>query len=759
VDSEKEQTKLLSQSSDTWLSAVVPIYTRSEIADMTDGNYNENNRFLSAFDREYFNDVPAYAENIRHKLENSKSETEHFHNQINEWQSEREILSGFTYSVDDEKQIQTEIISCQNELNNIQNQLSSLDSRKTEIRKRTAEILELKNKYQNNMRNTENSKNEFLRICEIISQYEERNNQIIETESKCRQLSRQIEKLRKEEKHLSEIIQECDIKIGQYRDKITEYKNLLDELKETPETDLISEDYSSMLAEYRLYQENYSADRQRLQEQLRRIREIIRKKANAIQRFHIEPNEYENTSYSEDAYRHAEEQLNQSVHEYEKILGEFETARVNHAKAETSLGQAKEKLAELHAELLNRSEVGSDFERRISECEIELNKAEKDNRKCTEHLSELNAEKNNTAKYAKRFETDMADYTPKLLETQQDINTIWDSIENCIENLKRAENKTKEYHRRELEPFRDTHTLFTGTLDGIISVIDNHNITGDKYFTLYERTEEDIKHYQNRIVQLSVLLRDVEDSRKQLVTNCIQRVGRLYENLSILSKKSTIQFGNVKRQMIRIDLPEIDKMSEQPAERINQYITGQVKKYLSEQENSIKSKRNHLEIRQLLNCYIGKESIPITVFKIDKSIQNSRYRSWQDAVKANSGGEQTVVLFSLLVSVMNYTRSLTSSLVHTSGVLILDNPFDRISSPHLLEPMFRIARHFNIQLICLTHIGTSAIINCFDMVYQLSFRNLPLSNVEVLKSELQQHMEHAYYFSEQLSLFNGTMSP
>ena len=237
------------------------------------------------------------------------------------------------------------------------------------------------------------------------------------------------------------------------------------------------------------------------------------------------------------------------------------------------------------------------------------------------------------------------------------------------------------------------------------------------------------------------------------MTNCLQRVGRLYENLTILSKKSTIQIGNTKKQMKRIDLPVIEPTSEQPAERINQYITEQVKKHLSEQESSTKTHHDHLAIRRLLNCYIGKETIPITVYKIDKNIQNSRYRSWQDALKANSGGEQFVVLFSLIVSVMNYTRSLTNSLSATSGVLILDNPFGPISSPHLLEPMFRIARHFHIQLICLTHLGTAAVTSFFDMVYQLRFKSLPLSNMEILEAEAKQHMEHAYYLSEQLSLF------
>lgn len=753
VDSEKEQIKLLSQSVDSWLPAVVPVYTRSELADMADGKWNEKNRFLSASDKEYFHDASCYKEQIQRRLDDAKAEIGHLRHQIGEWEEEREILLQFTYSADDKEQMQTKIISCQEELQKIQDELLNLDKRKTEIRERTAEIHKLKVVQQDIIRNTENNKNEFERICGIISQYEDLSRQIAELETNCSLLNRKIESERKEESRISGLITECDDKIGQLNDKLTEYRELLDELKDTREAEALAEDYSAMLAEYRLYQENYSADRQRLRQQLLKINESIRKKAKDIGRFHIEPVEYESAAYSDDAYHHAEEQLAHAKREFEAALEQYTQAEIKYGKAESSLEQAKEKLDELHTGLLERSEVGSDFERRIRECESALSDSEKNMRECTERLSNLNADRRYTAKYAERFMTNIAEYTPKISEDQQDTNKLRDKIENCIEQLRHAESQTKNYHRRELEPFRNTQTLFTGTLDGILSVIDNHTITGDKYFTLYERTESDVKRYRDRIAQLSVLLRDVEDSRKQLVTNCLQRVGRLYENLTILSKKSTIQIGNVKRQMIRIDLPVIEPMSEQPAERIDQYITEQVKKYLSEQETSAKSHHDHLEIRRLLNCYIGNESIPITVFKIDKNIQNSRYRSWQDALKANSGGEQFVVLFSLIVSVMNYTRSVTSSLNHSSGVLILDNPFGPISSPHLLEPMFRIARHFNIQLICLTHLGTAAVTSFFDMVYQLRFRNLPLSNVEILESEAKQHMEHAYYLSEQLSLF------
>lgn len=753
VDSEKAKDKLLSQPADSWLSAIVPVYTRSEIADMADGKWNEPDRFLSAFDREYFYDVSAYKEDIQQKLSDIKSSIDNLKQQLCEWEVEQNILSHFTFTADYEQKLQMSIKSSKEELQKTEDEISALNNRKSEIRKRTEELHQLKEKQQEIIRNAENNQSEFERICNTISQYEDISKQISELNDRCRQLTQKIESERKEEKQLSELIIECDDIIRQTRDKMTEYQDVMNELKDSPKAEKLSGDYSAMLAEYRLYQANYSADYKKLQEQMKKVKDNIINKEKSIERFHIEPAEYENTVYSDDAYHHADEQLKQAKVLEKQVSEQYSEISNCYAKSEITLKQAKERLSELNTELLSRSEVGSDFERRIKECEYELKCNEKNMKECEKHLSVLNTDRNYTAKYTDKYASDIKEYTPKISETEQNTNKLCDAIDICIKKLKSTENETKEYHRNELEPFRNTHTLFDGTLDGIISVIDNNSISGDKYFTLYERTEGDIKRYRDRIAQLNILLKDVEDSRKQLVTNCLQRVGRLYENLTILSKKSAIQIGNTKKQMIRIELPVIEPSSEQPAERISQFIIEQVKKYLSEQENSTKSHHDYLGIRQLLNCYIGKETIPISVFKIDKNIQNCCYRTWAEALRANSGGEQFVVLFTLIVSVMNYTRSLTKGLISTSGVLILDNPFGPISSPHLLEPMFYISRLFHIQLICLTHLGTAAVTSFFDMVYQLRFKNLPLSNMEILESEAKQHMEHAYYLSEQLSLF------
>jgi hypothetical protein len=124
----------------------------------------------------------------------------------------------------------------------------------------------------------------------------------------------------------------------------------------------------------------------------------------------------------------------------------------------------------------------------------------------------------------------------------------------------------------------------------------------------------------------------------------------------------------------------------------------------------------------------------------------------------NSGGEKFVVFFALLLSMMNYSRGIVETMQKSSGVLIMDNPFGPISSGHLLRPMFDIAKHFNIQLICFSGLDTADITACFTNVCRLKIKQLPFGGKEILGIETEQteqneELEHAFFRTEQLSLF------
>lgn len=126
---------------------------------------------------------------------------------------------------------------------------------------------------------------------------------------------------------------------------------------------------------------------------------------------------------------------------------------------------------------------------------------------------------------------------------------------------------------------------------------------------------------------------------------------------------------------------------------------------------------------------------------IDINPQNSRLKLWEDAAHQNSGGEKFVVFFSVLSALMSYARTRAIENLggvgdkESSSVLIMDNPFGPISSEHLLNPLFEIARKHRTQLICLSDLKQNSIMNCFNLIYMLKIRTTAMGNKEYLKFE------------------------
>lgn len=162
----------------------------------------------------------------------------------------------------------------------------------------------------------------------------------------------------------------------------------------------------------------------------------------------------------------------------------------------------------------------------------------------------------------------------------------------------------------------------------------------------------------------------------------------------------------------------------------------------SEAARDSASKR-YTEAEAALNASKSRETVPVKVYKIDLNVANSSYKRWEDTLTQSSGAEKFVVFFSVVLTLMNYTRS-TSGIVskEAKSVLILDNPFGKITSAHLLKPMFDIAKHFNVQLICLSDINKSDVTSCFECVIKLVIKQQALSNFEIMTHEDNERIEH-----------------
>lgn len=226
------------------------------------------------------------------------------------------------------------------------------------------------------------------------------------------------------------------------------------------------------------------------------------------------------------------------------------------------------------------------------------------------------------------------------------------------------------------------------------------------------------------------------------------------------SSRVTVYDGKDKKQMIRFDIPaEVDPVVASAAitDEIDKGTKELVARMSDDAITEVDIKKMAEKIvgsRNLLRKYIGKESIRVDAYKIDQNPQNAGYRSWEQTQINNSGAEKFVVYFAVILSLMNYTRGDFGSIRDKDlrSALILDNPFGATSSKHILVPMFAIAKHFRVQMICLSDINKSDVINCFDIVIKAIVKKRPMSNNELLTHEGNESIEHGFYRSEQLSL-------
>ena len=79
----------------------------------------------------------------------------------------------------------------------------------------------------------------------------------------------------------------------------------------------------------------------------------------------------------------------------------------------------------------------------------------------------------------------------------------------------------------------------------------------------------------------------------------------------------------------------------------------------------------------------------------------------------------------MFMTIMAYIRSkniVDSSYkksFNSTKVLLMDNPFGTMSSPHLLKAVFRYADKFNTQLICFSDLQNNSIYDQFNLIYGL----------------------------------------
>lgn len=276
-----------------------------------------------------------------------------------------------------------------------------------------------------------------------------------------------------------------------------------------------------------------------------------------------------------------------------------------------------------------------------------------------------------------------------------------------------------------------------------------------------------------RVLEDNLQGRDKE--LQDFITIVHTHLQRIAIELKIIPKKTSVKIDNGWKEVYNFHVPEwkeeIGKqLLRQHVDWMLQRLDGGDFKDQEGKEDMGKIKKfifTSLQSKSLLGIVMGSDSIRVKCRKVSKDGKVSGVLSaWEESNKW-SGGEKWSKNMTLFLGILNYLAEKRQHLVQNGKryrTVIVDNPFGKASSEHVLDPVFFIADQLGFQLIALTaHAEGKFIRDYFPIVYSCRLRESTGGDVLIMTKERE--IRQAYFRDhdpnvllrlsehEQLSLF------
>lgn len=216
-------------------------------------------------------------------------------------------------------------------------------------------------------------------------------------------------------------------------------------------------------------------------------------------------------------------------------------------------------------------------------------------------------------------------------------------------------------------------------------------------------------------------LQDIQMIKDNFEKQCIQSCVNIKTELDRLSRLSRITIDDENIAIINLKIPYIseelyrDRMSDyidKIAERADEY---------EKPEEKLKFIRNNLCWKKMFSVIVtDMNAIRLNLYKRERIASQSRYLPYEEAV--GSTGQSQGIYIQFLISIINYISSINSKNADATGlrkVIFIDNPFGAAKDIYIWEPIFKLLRTNNVQLIVPARGATPAITGRFDVNYIL----------------------------------------
>ncbi len=250
---------------------------------------------------------------------------------------------------------------------------------------------------------------------------------------------------------------------------------------------------------------------------------------------------------------------------------------------------------------------------------------------------------------------------------------------------------------------------------------------------------------------------------------------RIAVELRTIPKKTSVKIESGWKEIYHFHVPEWKEevgkqLLRQHVDWMLHRLDGEEFKDLEGKDDLGKIKKfifTSLQSKSLLGIVMGSDTIRVKCRKVSRDGKVSgALSSWEESNKW-SGGEKWSKNMTLFLGILNYLAEKRQHIAQSGKryrTVIVDNPFGKASSEHVLDPVFFISDQLGFQIIALTaHAEGKFIRDYFPIVYSCRLRESTSGDVLIMTKERE--IRQAYFrdhdpFSllrlsehEQLSLF------
>ncbi len=271
----------------------------------------------------------------------------------------------------------------------------------------------------------------------------------------------------------------------------------------------------------------------------------------------------------------------------------------------------------------------------------------------------------------------------------------------------------------------------------------------------YKRSYADIKEWQNKMDErimrtIEIAENDIREHDKevqQFINHLHSYLVTMVQELKQIPKKTKIKIENDWKEVFLFTVPEWDEKDGK--EELAKHIDWMLKQLEGEQfkdENGIeiqngveKAIEKWLQSKQLLQIVMKQNNIKVKCRKVTNDQKMSSLPFSWEVSNSWSGGEKWSKNMTLFLGILNYLAEKRTQIISNHKryrTVIVDNPFGKASSDHVLNPVFFIAEQLGFQIIALTaHAEGKFIRTYFPIVYSCRLRDADNGSRQIMTKE------------------------